>query len=108
MITLPHPTLALPEPRHLDAIDAIGHIRRQDTTAGGAPVLHVPWLAWRLAPVIVWEVIVMPTAGERWRIWIVGDPEQVFYFCYRRGWPYAAHRRVSVDETLPAVEVINP
>ncbi len=104
MIALPHPTVLPVEPRQLDAIDAIGRMRRSDTTAGGAPVLHMPWVSWRLAPVIIWEVIVMPEPSERWRIWIVGDPEQIFFFCQQRGWPYAAHRRAAIDEALPAFE----
>ena len=108
MIALPYSTVLPLEPRRLDATDAIGRIRRQDTTPGGAPVLHVAWWAWPLAPVVIWEVIVMPEPGERWRIWIVGDPEQIFFFCTQRGWPYAAHRRDRIDGALPAFEDARP
>lgn len=105
---LPHPTELHAAPGQSDAIDACGHIRHQDETEGGAPVVYVPWQTWRLAPAVIWELIIRPTRYQTWRVWIIGDPEPLFYFCNQRGWLYAAHRCDRLDPELPAVEDVGP
>lgn len=105
MIALPYPTALPAAPGQSDATDANGRI---DETPGGAPVLHLAWPVWPPAPVWIWELIIRPTAYQRWRVWIVGNPERLFHFCIRRGWPYLAHRCDCIDPALPGLEDVGP